>query len=105
MGKLWYIDSNGKRKRTAEGIRHEYQRFQSSAKAKTERAARNKARQSALKKGLVHKGDNRDVAHLDSNPLHSSSSNLSIQSAHKNRGTRENSRKKGSKRNTRTWGK
>lgn len=97
MGRLW-VTVNGKRKRTAAGYRHEYDAFQSSAKAKAERASRNSARRAALKKGLVHKGDGRDVDHKDSNPLHNSSSNLRVMSASANRGKTENSRRRGSRR-------
>ena len=60
MGKLW-VTVNGKRKRTAAGVKHEYEKFQSSAKAKAERASRNSARRSALKSGRVHKGDGKDI--------------------------------------------
>lgn len=104
MGKFWVI-KNGKRVRTKAGIRHEYDRFQSSPKAIKERNARNSARRSALKSGLVHKGDDKDVHHKDSNPLHNSKSNLKVESASKNRGHRENSRKRGSGRNKARWGK
>jgi hypothetical protein len=97
VGKYW-ITVNGKRKRTAAGVKHEYEAFQSSAKAKAERASRNSARRSAIKKGLVHKGDGRDVDHKDSNPLHNSPSNLHVMSASANRGKKENSRRRGSRR-------
>lgn len=40
MGRLW-VTIGGKRKRTAAGVKHEYDKFQSSAKAKAERSARN----------------------------------------------------------------
>lgn len=42
---------------------------------------------------------------VDSNPNHSGWGNLKIESARKNAGERENSRKPGSKRNKATWGK
>lgn len=105
MGKYWYTDKNGKRKRTKAGVAHEYSKFQSSAKAKAERSARNNARRAALRKGVVHKGDGKDIDHKDSNPLHNSPSNLMVMSKHKNRGKRENSRKRGSGRNKAKWGK
>lgn len=105
MGRLWYIDSNGKRKRTKAGIKHELVKFQSSANQIAERSARNSARRSAMKKGLVHKGDGQAVHHLDSNPNHNGWSNLHVESARKNAGEREDSRKRGSKRNKATWGK
>lgn len=97
-GKYWYTDSNGKRKRTAAGVRHEYQSFQSSTKAKKNRAARNSARRSAIKKGLVHKGDSKDVHHSKGI---SSNKGLVVMSSRKNRGIREKSRLKGSKRKKR----
>lgn len=104
MGKLWYTDSNGKRKRTAAGIKHEYQKFQSSAKAKAERASRNSARRSALKSGRVHKGDGKDIDHKNSNPLQNSASNLRVVSRKTNRGKKENSRRRGSRRSRSSWG-
>lgn len=105
MGKFWYIDSRGKRKRTKAGVKHEYKKYQSSTKAKAERAARNNARRAALRKGIVHKGDNKDIEHRDSNPLHNGAKNLTVMSRSKNRGKSENSRKRGSKRNKSRWGK
>lgn len=102
MGKYW-VTIGGKRKRTAAGVKHEYERFQSSAKAKAERASRNSARRAALKSGRVHKGDGKDVDHRDSNPLHNSASNLHVMSASANRGKKENSRRRGSRRSR--WGK
>lgn len=103
MGRLW-VTVNGKRKRTAAGYRHEYDKFQSSAKAKAERASRNSARRSALKSGRVSKGDGKDIDHKDSNPRHNTSSNLRVVSQATNRGKKENSRRKGSRRNRRSWG-
>lgn len=103
MGKLW-VTVNGKRKRTAAGVKHEYEKFQSSAKAKAERASRNSARRSALKSGRVHKGDGKDIDHKDSNPRHNASSNLRVVSRKTNRGKKENSRRRGSKRSRSSWG-
>lgn len=105
MGKYWYVDSNGKRKRTKAGIKREYRLYQSSPKQIAERDARNSARRSAIKKGLVHKGDGKVIDHKDSNPRNNSTQNLRVMSKSKNAGRRENSRKKGSKRNRSTWGK
>lgn len=76
----------------------EYKRYASSAKAKAERAARNKARRSALRKGLVHKGDSLEIDHKNSNPRDNRPSNLRVVSRHTNRSKREDSRLKGSKR-------
>lgn len=103
MGKLW-VTVNGKRKRTAAGVKHEYEKFQSSAKAKAERASRNSARRSAIKSGRVHKGDGKDIDHKDSNPRHNASSNLRVVSRKTNRGKKENSRRRGSKRSRSSWG-
>lgn len=105
MGRLWYIDSNGKRKRTKAGIKHELVKFQSSAKQIAERSARNSARRSAMKKGLVHKGDGLAVHHRNSRPLDNTSRNLTVISARHNAGMHEDSRVIGSKRNKRKWGK
>lgn len=103
MGRLW-VTVNGKRKRTAAGIKHEYEKFQSSAKAKAERASRNSARRSAIKSGRVHKGDGKDIDHKDSNPRHNASSNLRVVSRKTNRGKKENSRRRGSRRSRSSWG-
>lgn len=97
MGRWWTV-RGGKRVRTAAGRKHEYEKFQSSAKAKAERASRNSARRSALKSGRVHKGDGRDIDHKNSNPRDNRPSNLRVMSASANRGKREKSRKRGSKR-------
>lgn len=104
MGKFWYIDSSGKRKRTQEGIKHELSRFQSSKKAKKDRAARNKARRQALREGEVHRGDKLEVDHKDSNPSHNTKSNLRVVSRTFNRSRKENSRRRGSRRNRSSWG-
>ena len=103
MGRLW-VTVNGKRKRTAAGVKHEYEKFQSSAKAKAERASRNSARRSAIKSGRVHKGDGNEVDHRDSNPKNNASSNLRVVSRKTNRGKKENSRRRGSKRSRSSWG-
>ena len=97
MGKFW-ITVNGKRKRTAAGVKHEYEKFQSSAKAKSERSARNSARRQAMKEGRVHKGDGKDVGHIRGVSAGNGKSNLRVMSASANRGRRQASRKRGSKR-------
>lgn len=103
-GKFWHTLSNGKRVRTAAGIKHELNKFQSSTKAKKERAARNKARRHAIADGEAHKGDGTAVHHIDSNPTHNGAANLRVESAEKNAGEHEDSRLKGSKRNKASWG-
>lgn len=104
MGKLWYIDANGKRKRTAAGIAHEYDQFQSSEKAKKDRASRNSARRSAIRSGRVKAGDNKEIDHKNSNPRDNSPSNLRVVSRATNRGKKENSRRRGSRRSRARWG-
>ena len=99
-GKYWKT-VNGKRVRTAAGIKHEYEAFQSSSKAKAERASRNSARRAALKAGRVHKGDGKDIDHKNSRPTDNRASNLRVVSAHVNRGKAENSRLKRSARKKR----
>ncbi len=71
----------------------EYKKFQSSKKQKQDRAKRNKARRHALKSGRVRKGDNFDLHHPNG-------INGKVVKMHKskNRGKKEKSRLKGSKR-------
>ena len=72
----------------------EYKKFQSSTTSKKNRAKRNKARRAALKVGKVRKGDNKDIHHSKG----INSSRTTVLSRSKNRGIREKSRLKGSKR-------
>lgn len=97
MGRFW-TTRNGKRVRTAAGYKREYALYQSSTKAKKDRASRNTARRRALRNGLVHKGDGKVIDHKDSNPRNNSGSNLRVMSKSRNAGRRESSRKRGSKR-------
>ena len=97
MGK-WWVTRGSKRVRTKAGYEHEYERYQSSEEAKKDRASRNSARRSALKKGIVHKGDNRDVHHTNGVR---DNSHTRVLSASTNRGIHEKSRLKGSKRSAR----
>ena len=89
---------------TLRDYEREYKRFQSSKKAKKDRAARNKARRQALREGRVHRGDDKEIDHKDSNPQHGSSSNLRVVSRKFNRSRKENSRRRGSRRNRSSWG-
>lgn len=93
-------DSRG----TLRDYAREYRRFQSSKKAKKDRAARNKARRQALREGKVHRGDNMEVHHKDSNPRNSAKSNLAVVSRTFNRSRKENSRRRGSRRRKESWG-
>lgn len=82
----------------------EYRRFQSTKKAKKDRAARNKARRHALAEGRVHRGDGKEIDHKDSNPRNNSRNNLRVVSRKTNRSKKENSRRRGSRRNRSSWG-
>lgn len=53
--------------RKPRNYRKEYDEYQGTPKQKKRRAARNAARSEAEKKGLVHKGDGKEVDHLGSN--------------------------------------
>lgn len=97
MGRLWRTTADGKRVRTALGRKWEYKQFQSSTKAKKERAARNTARRRALKAGKVSKGDGKDIDHIRGVSAGNGSSNLRVMSAHANRGRRQKSRKRGAR--------
>lgn len=92
-GKYWRTLPSGKRVRTKAGIAREYKLYQSSPKQIAERDARNSARRSAMKKGLVHKNDGLDVHHSQGI---NSKNGLKVLSAHTNRGIHEKSRLKGS---------
>jgi hypothetical protein len=64
----------------------EYAKFQSSDKAKKDRASRNKARREAIREGRASKGDGKDIAHMNNNPRDNSAGNTRVQSVKKNRG-------------------
>ena len=98
MGKYWYIDSSGKRKRTAAGIRHEHEAFQSSPEAKRANSARVSARKKAIREGRVSLHDGRELDHRNSDPTDNRPSNLRVISRTANRSKIENSRKRGSRR-------
>ena len=79
---------------TKRNYKREYKKFQSSNKSKKNRATRNKARKKALKSGRVRKGDGKDLHHADG----IKSSRTVVLSRSNNRGRKEKSRVKGSKR-------
>lgn len=103
MGRLWKT-IGGKRVRTEAGKAHEYSKFQSSEKAKKDRSARNNARRSALRSGRVHKGDGLEIDHKNSRATDNRASNLRVISRKTNRGKKENSRRRGSRRDRSSWG-
>lgn len=80
------MSSTTKRERN---YRHEYDSYHGSPKQKKRRAARNAARRKMERAGLAHKGDGRDVNHLDRSPENNSRSNLRVTSQKKNRGWRK----------------
>lgn len=49
------------------------------------RMARNRARAAAVREGKAHKGDGKDVAHVNNNPMDNRSSNRKMQSPSTNR--------------------
>lgn len=89
---------------TLRDYEREYKRFQSSKKAKRDRAARNTARRRAEREGRVHKSDGKEIDHKDSVATHNSPSNLRVVSRTFNRSRRENSRRRGSRRIKSSWG-
>ena len=84
----------------------EYTRFQSSKKAKRDRASRNKARRQAEREGRVHKGDGKEIDHIKGLASGGSNtkSNTRVVSRKFNRSRKQNSRRRGSRRNKSTWG-
>ena len=84
----------------------EYSRFQSSKKAKRDRASRNKARRQAEREGRVHKGDGKEIDHIQglSSGGSNSQSNIRVVSRKFNRSRKQNSRRRGSRRDKSSWG-
>lgn len=97
MGELW-VTINGKRKRTAKGLKRQYELWDGTEEGKAKRAARNSARRSAIRSGRAHKGDGKDVDHYRGVSAGNGSSNLRVMSASANRGRAQGPRKRGSKR-------
>ena len=69
----------------ARNYKKEYKNYQGTDKQKKRRAARNTARNRALKSGKVRKGDGKDIHHRDGNPKNNSKKNLVVKSRSKNR--------------------
>lgn len=104
MGRLW-VTINGKRKRTAAGIKHQKDKWESNSEWRAKHNARLSARREAIKKGKVRRNDGKDIDHLRGVSAGNGSSNLRVMSASENRGRTQGSRKRGSKRNKSKWGK
>jgi hypothetical protein len=79
---------------TRESTKEYYERYHASPKAKKERAMRNAARSEFEKKGLVRKGDGKDIDHKK--PLSrggsNDDSNLRVQPRGVNRGYRRDAK-------------
>lgn len=69
----------------ARDYKKEYANYQGLSRVKKQRARNNKARRIMIAKGKAHKGDGKDVAHLDNNTRNEKLSNLRLQTKHKNR--------------------
>lgn len=65
--------------------RKEYLATQGTTKGKKDRAARNAARNAAIKAGKVRKGDGKEIDHINHNPRDNSPSNLRVVSKKTNR--------------------
>ena len=76
----------------ARNYKKEYENFHAKPEEKKRRADRNKARKLMEKRGLVRKGDGKDVDHKDRNTRNNSPSNLRVTSKKTNRS--RNGRKK-----------
>lgn len=101
MGRLWRTTSSGKRVRTAEGYRHEYEKWGGTERYKKDRASRNTARRHAIARGAAHVGDSTDVHHPNGVR---DNSHTRVISRSTNRGMHEKSRLKRSARNKKRWG-
>lgn len=75
-------------KSTGRDYKSDYRKFQSSDKAKKDRAARNRNRDKLEEEGKVRKGDKKDIDHKDGNPRNNKRSNLRVISRSKNRAKR-----------------
>ena len=75
----------------ARNYKLEYKNFHSKPKEKKRRAQRNQARKLMEKRGLVSRGDGKDVDHRDRNTSNNSPKNLKVASVKSNRS--RNSRK------------
>lgn len=63
----------------------EYQNYHSTPKQKKDRASRNAARAKLMKKGVVSKGDGKDVDHKNGKPRQNNDKNLRVKSKSANR--------------------
>jgi hypothetical protein len=69
----------------ARNYRKEYDRYHASPTQRKRRSKRTLARRKLIKVGKAHKGDGKDVAHKNGNPMDNRRSNLKNTSRSKNR--------------------
>lgn len=69
----------------ARNYKKEYAATHGTEKGKKDRAARNKARATAMKKGKVRKGDGKEIDHKNFNPRDNRASNTRVVSRAANR--------------------
>lgn len=63
----------------------EYEQYHAKPEQKKARAARNAARREMMRKGKVRKGDDKEVDHVDGNPMNNRPSNWQVLSRSANR--------------------
>lgn len=69
----------------ARNYKKEYANYQGKPEQKKKRASRNTARRRAIASGKAKKGDDKDVHHVDGNPLNNSKSNTKVTTKKANR--------------------
>jgi hypothetical protein len=79
-----FLQENKKR-----NYRSEYDNYHSTKEQRKKRSRRNIARRWAERKGLVHKGDGKDVDHKNGNPMDNSPGNLRVRDRGANRADNE----------------
>jgi hypothetical protein len=79
-----FLQENKKR-----NYRSEYDNYHSTREQRKKRSRRNTARRWAERKGLVHKGDGKDVDHKNGNPMDNSPGNLRVRDRGANRADNE----------------
>jgi hypothetical protein len=65
--------------------RKEYDTYHGTPEQIKARDSRNAARNAAVKRGVVHKGDGKEIDHKDGNPRNNSPKNLQVMSRTANR--------------------
>lgn len=70
---------------TERNYKNEYKKYQGSDEQKKRRAARGRARYALMQAGKARKGDGKDVAHKNGNPLDNDPKNLKSVSRSANR--------------------